>query len=85
MKKNTMYILGGVALVGLAYYLYNRNQKSTANNSSSFANLSGAPCGSCGANLKYSTFYVYNPSTGRTETVSGCLGCVQSGTFVPSK
>ena len=79
-----MYILGGVALVGLAYYLYNRNQKSTANNSSSFANLSG-PCGSCGANLKYSTFYVYNPSTGRTETVSGCLGCVQSGTFVPSK
>jgi len=83
MKKETMYILGGVAVVGLAYYLF-KKPTATPSNSSSFANLSG-PCGSCGANLKYSTFYVYNPSTGRTETVSGCLGCVQSGTFVPSK
>ena len=37
MKKETMYILGGVAVVGLAYYLYNRNQQSTT----PFANATG--------------------------------------------
>ena len=45
MKKDTMYILGGVAVVGLAYYLYKKNQTSTSNNTSGFANISGkTPC-----------------------------------------
>ena len=35
MKKNTMYLLSGVVLVGLAYYLYNKNS------TDSFANASG--------------------------------------------
>ena len=45
MKKNTMYILGGVALVGVAYYLYNKNKPTTQTNSSGFANATGRiPC-----------------------------------------
>lgn len=43
MKKNTMYILGGVAVVGLAYYLYNRNKQSTIEVTlPAFANLVGS-------------------------------------------
>lgn len=43
MKKNTMYILGGVALVGVAYYLYNRNKQATITiNAPAFANLVGS-------------------------------------------
>jgi hypothetical protein len=43
MKKNTMYILGGVAVVGLAYYLYNRSkQPSIEVNLPAFANLVGS-------------------------------------------
>lgn len=43
MKKETMYILGGVAVVGLAYYLYNRNKQATITiNAPAFANLVGS-------------------------------------------
>lgn len=42
MKNNTMYILGGVALVGIAYYLYNKNKPTTQTNSSGFANIVGS-------------------------------------------
>ncbi len=40
MKKETMYILGGVAVVGLAYYLF-KKPTTTPSNSSSFANANG--------------------------------------------
>jgi hypothetical protein len=40
-----MYILGGVALVGLAYYLYNRSkQPSIEVNLPGFANATGGKC-----------------------------------------
>ena len=72
-----MYILGGVAIVGLAYYLF-KKPTTTPSNSSSFANVSG-PCGGCGYNQKWTTFLVYNPPYGY-QTVNGCLSCVGSGT-----
>lgn len=36
-----MYILGGVALVGVAYYLYTKNKPSATPSTSSFSNLEG--------------------------------------------
>ena len=46
MNKQTMYIIGGVALVGLAYYLF-KKPTTTPSNSSAFANLSGSGSCSC--------------------------------------
>ena len=47
MKKETMYILGGVAVVGLAYYLF-KKPTTTPSNSSSFSNLTGNEGRCCG-------------------------------------
>ena len=44
MKKNTMYALGGLAVLGVAYYLWNKKHEATetANgNSESYSNASG--------------------------------------------
>ena len=72
MKKNTMYILGGVAVVGLAYYLYNKNKQNIASSTSSFANLSGrggCTCPTCRSGQECVSGT--NPQTG--QTVCKCL------------
>jgi hypothetical protein len=74
MNKNTMYLLGGVALVGLAYYLYNRNQQSTANNSNSFANLSSSECTACGGGYIYKDVELINDS-GQKIFTRLCVPC----------
>jgi hypothetical protein len=74
MNKNTMYLLGGVALVGLAYYLYNKNSQTTANNSNSFANLSSSECTACGGGYIYKDVEIINDS-GKKMYTRLCVPC----------
>jgi hypothetical protein len=71
MNKNTMYLLGGVALVGLAYYLYNRNQQSSTSNTTPFANLSGS--GSCTCPTCPAGFTCQQYTTRNGTKLCGCV------------
>lgn len=54
MKKNTMYALGGLAVIGVAYYLWNKKHEAneTANgNSESYSNATGKGSSTSKANL----------------------------------
>lgn len=75
MKKNTMYILGGVALVGVAYYLYNKNKPTTQTNSSGFANLSGGNCTACGGGYNYKWVQYIDPYSGKNIIAQTCVSC----------
>lgn len=101
MKKNTMYILGGVALVGVAYYLYNKNKPTTQTNSSGFANAIGtktttttdttktaSPCGGCGSQLRWVSAVVVD-EYGNQNQIYGCVPCspdvINPVRYIPNK
>ena len=72
MKKNTMYILGGVALVGIAYYLYKKKQPiATPNESSNFANIGGTT--GCSPNPCPAGFECREYTTAKGTKLKGCI------------
>jgi len=79
MKKDTTYLLGGVALVGLLYYLYSKKTSTTANDTSNFANAGGVIGGDCCVNKRCppgtlcQTWYTQTTPTMRMKHC-GCSG-----------